>query len=145
MIDSEIETIDCSMHNRGHKSVDVEDTAEGYITYKNGARYGFYCMNNYACDEPTEIRLFCENGRATFGYQDAFIIYNDGTTEEAFEDTKTNAADGGKDYWGSWHIRQIRQYYNALLGKEPLEISGEEALKTHRLIMQLYKKGGMRK
>ena len=54
--------------------------------------------------------------------------------------------EGGKDYWGFQHIRQIRQFYNAVLKKEPLEISGEEALKTHRLIMEIYKTGkaGMR-
>ena len=144
IIDSEIESVSCSMCNRGHKIVKVEDTAEGLITYKNGARYGFYCMNNYACDEPIEIRMFCENGRATFSYHDAKIIYNDGTIEEAHEDNKTNAADGGKDYWGSWHIRQIRQFYNALCGKEQLELSGEVALKTHKLIMDIYEKGGMR-
>lgn len=144
LIDSEIESISCSMHNRGHKMVNVEDSAEGLITYKNGTKYGFYCMNNYACDEPIEIRLFCENGRVTFGYHDANIIYNDGTTEQAHEDNKTNAADGGKDYWGSWHIRQIRQFYNAVLKKEQLEVSGEEALKTHKLIMTIYEKGGMR-
>ncbi|MBO5884563.1 MAG: Gfo/Idh/MocA family oxidoreductase [Clostridia bacterium] len=145
MIDSEIDSVACSMANRGHEIVKVEDTAEGLIRYKNGARYGFYCMNNYACDEPIEIRLFCENGKATFSYHDAYIVYNDGTKEEAHEEIKTNAADGGKDYWGSWHIRQIRQYYDALAGNQPLEISGEEALKTHKLIMELYKAGGMKK
>lgn len=144
IIDSEIETIDCTMHNRGHEIVKVEDTAEGYITYKNGTKYGFYCMNNYSCDEPIEIRMFCENGKVVFSYHDAYITYNDGSVEEAHENNKTNAADGGKDYWGSWHIRQIRQYYNALLGREKLEISGEEALKTHNLIMKLYDKGGMK-
>lgn len=145
IVDSEIESVSCSMHNRGHKIVDVEDSAEGFITYKNGVKYGFYCMNNYACDEPIEIRMFCENGKVTFSYHDAYIVYNDGSVEEAHENNKTNAADGGKDYWGSWHVRQIRQYYNALLGKEELEISGAEALKTHKLIMELYEKGGMRK
>ncbi len=145
LVDSEIESVNCSMANRGHKIVKVEDTAEGLITYKNGTRYGFYCMNNYACDEPIEIRLFCENGKVTFGYHDALISYNDGTQEEAHEDAKIKKEDGGKDYWGSWHIRQIRQYYNAVLGKEPLELTGEEALKTHKLIMEIYNKGGMRK
>ena len=47
----------------------------------------------------------------------------------------------GKDYWGFQHIRQIRQFYNAVLGQEELEISGKEALKTHRLIMEIYKTG----
>ena len=145
MIDSEIEKVSCTMHNRGHKIVKVEDTAEGLIDYKNGTRYSFYCMNNYGCDEPIEIRLLCEKGKVTFSYHDAYISYNDGTNEEAHENNKTNAPDGGKDYWGSWHIRQIRQYYNALLGREELELSGEEALKTHKLIMDLYQKGNMKK
>ena len=144
VIDSEIESVSCSMHNRGHQKVNVEDTAEGYIIYKNGAKYGFYCMNNYACDEPIEIRMVCENAKVTFGYHDAHIVYNDGTEETAHEE-QVKKADGGKDYWGSWHIRQIRQFYNAMQGKEPLEISGEEALNTHKLIMELYDKGGMRK
>ena len=144
VIDSEIESVSCSMHNRGHQKVNVEDTAEGYIIYKNGAKYAFYCMNNYACDEPIEIRMVCENAKVTFGYHDAHIVYNDGTEETAHEE-QVKKADGGKDYWGSWHIRQIRQFYNAMQGKEPLEISGEEALNTHKLIMELYDKGGMRK
>ena len=43
IVDSEIESVSCSMHNRGHKIVDVEDSAEGFITYKNGVKYN--CTN----------------------------------------------------------------------------------------------------
>ena len=146
IVDSEVESVSCSMANRGHQIVKVEDSAEGLITYKNGVRYGFYCMNNYGCDEPIEIRLYCEKGKVIFGYDDAYITYNDGSTEEAHQDENTAEYEGGKDYWGFQHIRQIQQFYKALRGKEPLEISGEEALKTHRLIMEIYKMGkaGMR-
>lgn len=140
MIDSEVESISCTMTNRGHDYIYVEDSAEGLITYKNGVKYGFYCMNNYGCDEPIEIRLYCENGKVIFGYDDAYITYNDGTTEEAHNDT-FNDYGSGKDYWGFQHIRQIKQFYNALLGKEELDMSGERALKTHRLIMDIYEKG----
>ncbi len=141
MIDSEIESVSVSMANRGHQLVKVEDSAEGLITYKNGVKYGFYCMNNYGCDEPIEIKLLCENGKVTFNYDDAFIVYNDGTTEEAHQDENLCEYDGGKDYWGFQHIRQIEQFYKACLGKEELEISGKEALKTHKLIMALYDQG----
>ncbi len=141
IVDSPIESVSCSMANRGHKTVDVEDSAEGLITYKNGVRYGFYCMNNYGCDEPIEIRLYCEKGKVVFGYDDAYITYNDGTSEEAHQDQNTVAYEGGKDYWGFQHIRQITQFYKSVLGEEKLEISGEEALKTHRLIMEIYKQG----
>ena len=141
VIDSEVESVSCSMANRGHKLVDVEDSAEGLVTFKNGVKYGFYCMNNYGCDEPIEIRLLCEKGKVVFGYDDALITYNDGTTESAHQDENKLSYKGGKDYWGIHHVKQIRQFYNALLGREELEISGEEALKTHKLIMDIYECG----
>ena len=141
VVDGEVESISCTMANRGHPSVAVEDSAEGLITFTNGVKYGFYCMNNYGCDEPIEIRLYCENGKAVFDYDDAYITYNDGTKEEAHPDMVHLNYGGGKDYWGLHHIRQIRQFYNAILEREPLEISGEEALKTHRMIMEVYNIG----
>ena len=141
MIDSEVESVSCTMSNRGHASVAVEDTAEGLVTFKNGVKYGFYCMNNYGCDEPIEIRLYCERGKVTFTYDDAYIVYNDGTREEAHQSEAKLDSRIGKEYWGIHHIRQIKQFYDALLGREPLEITGEEALKTHALVMKMYEIG----
>jgi predicted dehydrogenase len=133
------------MANRGHEYVAVEDSAEGLITFTNGVKYGFYCMNNYGCDEPIEIRLFCENGKVVLTYDDAYVTYKDGTKEEAHPEAVKHDYGGGKDYWGSMHIIQIKQFYRSCLGLEELEISGERALKTHKLICDLYDKGGMRK
>lgn len=144
IVDSKVQSVSVSMANRGHSSINVEDSAEGLITYENGVKYGFYAMNNYGCNEPIEIRLYCEKGKAVFGYDDAYIEYADGTREEAHQREKPSDSAGGKDYWGFHHVRQIRQFYNACLKREPLEISGEEALKTHELIMEIYDKGGMR-
>lgn len=144
IVNSEVESVSCSMANRGHEIVKVEDSAEGLIKYKNGVRYGFYCMNNYGVDEPIEIKLYCEKGKVTFNYDDAIIEYLDGRIEEAHQDA-VDDVEGGKDYWGFQHVRQIAQYYKALSGKEKLDISGEEALKTHRLIMEIYRQGGMKK
>ena len=45
------------------------------------------------------------------------------------------------DYWGFQHVRQIRQFYAAVRGEEPLDISAEEALKTHKIVMEIYKVG----
>ena len=144
IVNSEVESVSCSMANRGHEIVKVEDSAEGLIKYKNGVRYGFYCMNNYGVDEPIEIKLYCEKGKVAFNYDDAIIEYFDGRIEEAHQDAVDNV-EGGKDYWGFQHVRQIAQYYKALSGEEKLDISGEEALKTHRLIMEMYRQGGMKK
>lgn len=143
LVNSEVESMQCSMFNRGHNAVKVEDTAEGLITYKNGVKYAFYCMNNYGCDEPIEIKLLCEKGKVTFDYDDALIEYNDGTIERVDKNTDLSHCLGPK-YWGVKHDWQIEQFYKACLELEPLEISGEEALKTHKLIMDLYTLGGMK-
>lgn len=141
IIDSPVKSVQCSMANRGHKTIKVEDSAEGLITYENGARYGFYAMNNYAVDEPIEIRLVCEKGKVVFGYDDAYIYYSDGRTEEAHQSDDVKEVKGGKDYWGFQHVRQIEQFYKALHNIEPLEITGREALKTHDLVCEIYNQG----
>ncbi|MGN1320282.1 MAG: hypothetical protein ACI4U6_04105, partial [Acutalibacteraceae bacterium] len=80
-----------------------------------------------------------ENGKATFSYDDAVITYNDGTVETAVNKPDNRFEySGGKDYWGFQHAVQIRQFYNALQGKEELEISGKEALKIQNIICQIY-------
>ena len=138
IVDSEPVSVSCSMANRGHKIVKVEDSAEGLIEYENGVKYGFYCMNNYGCDEPIEIRFMCEGGNVIFGYNDAVIEYKDGEREEIHDDYTSSEVEGAKDYWGDNHVRQIAQFYSAVRGECELEISGKEALKTHKLVMQLY-------
>lgn len=146
MINSEVESVRCTMSNHNHSVIEVEDTVEGFVTYKNGVRYLFYCSNNYGTNDTPEMRLQCEKGRVDFTYDDAYITYNDGTKEEAHRETKAEEFVGGKDYWGVQHSRQIRHFYDSVLGKEPLFLSGEETLKTHKLIMEIYKigKAGMR-
>ena len=140
IVNSKVKTLTCSMANRGHSYVKVEDTAEGLITYENGVKYAFYCMNNYGCDEPIEIRMYCEKGKVVFGYDDAYIYFNDGKVLEAHQSEDVVDV-GGKDYWGFQHEKQIKQFYNACLGLEELDISAEEALKTHKLICDIYKIG----
>ena len=115
------------------------------MKYKNGTKYSFYCTNNYGCNEPIEIRLCCENGNVIFGYDDALITYKNGEIEEAHQGENYDGYGNSQDYWGCQHVRQIVQFYNALLGKEELEISGDEGLKIHRLVMEIYDRGNMRK
>ena len=134
-------TVGASMAIRGHKGIKVEETAEGLIEYESGIKYAFYCMNNYACDEPVSIKLCCEKGRAELSYTSAKIVYNDGTESRYEEDKNAFRPKDGKDYWGYKHIRQIEQFYKACLKEEPLGISGEEALKTQKIICEIYNKG----
>ncbi|MBE7036243.1 MAG: Gfo/Idh/MocA family oxidoreductase [Ruminococcaceae bacterium] len=141
-IDDEIDIVQAHLSNRGHSIMEVDDTAEGFIKYKNGATLGFWAMNNYGCDEPIEIRLLCENGKVTMDYDRAEIILNDGqkfTAETQIDPDVTY--DGGKDYWGFQHIREIKDFYDAVENDREPTISGREALKIQNLICQIYEKG----
>lgn len=140
IVDSKVKSLTCHLANRGHSYVKVEDTAEGLITYENGVKYAFYCMNNYGYDEPIEIRMYCEKGKVVFDYDDAYIYFDDGRVLEAHQNEDVIDV-GGKDYWGFQHEKQINQFYNACLGLEELDISAEEALKTHKLVCDIYKIG----
>jgi predicted dehydrogenase len=117
----------------------VEDSAEGLIKYENGAVMSFYAMNNYLCNEPIEIRVLCEKGRAILSYDDVTVLYHDGTVErEKNHPQKIVSYTSGKDYWGTQHAAQIHQFYKAVAGIEPLEISGREALKLQKIICDIY-------
>ena len=140
-IGEKIARVSASIANRGHAVVKVEDSAEGLITYESGIRYGFWCMNNYACDEPIEIRLLCERGKVYLTYDDANVCYFDGRRDYVKQESDGVKYENAKDYWGFRHIRQIGQFYDAVLGREPLEITGEEALKTQRLVNAVYESG----
>lgn len=140
IIDSPVVSVRAALSKHADKVCEVEDTASGIVTYENGTVFGFYCMNNYAVDEPIEIRLECEKARVVFDYNDAYIYYKDGRVDEAHPNVDRIEL-GGLEYWGFQHTRQIRQFYAAVMGEEPLEITGREALKTHALVCDIYKIG----
>ena len=138
-IDSNPIEVQSTLHNRNHKFMKVEDTAEGLIKYENGALLSFFAMNTYLVDEPIEIRLVCENGTARLSYNEATITYNDGSTEYVEnKPQKIVTYESGKEYWGYQHAVQINQFYNSLLGKEELEISGKTALSIQKIICDIY-------
>ena len=145
IIGSKVKSVSATVAIQGHNKIQVEDTACGLITYENGVRYGFYCMNNCSLNEPIEIKFFCENGKAVLSYDWAKIIWNDGTEEVLDLTDRMDKSLGDKSYWGVGHIKQINQFYRAVLGFEDLEISGENALETHRLICKIYEKAGIEK
>ena len=98
-------------------------------------------MNNYGCDEPIEIRLLCENGKAVMSYDDAVITFNDGTVLSTKQQPDGIYYEGGKDYWGFRHIRQIADFYDAVENDRQPAISGKEALKIQKIICAVYESG----
>lgn len=138
-IDSVPVEIQSTLHNRNHSIIKVEDTAEGFIKYENGTSLVFYTMNSYLIDEPIEIRLYCDHGTARISYNDATIYYDDGTVETIKNSPqKIVSYDSIKEYWGMQHAVQINQFYQSVLGRADLEITGREALKIQKIICDIY-------
>ena len=133
--------VQAHLANRGHSIMEVDDTGEGFIRYKNGATLSFWAMNNYACDDPIEIRLCCENGKAVMSYDEAQISFNDGTVLSVAQQPDGIYYEGGKDYWGFRHIREIADFYDAVENDREPAISGREALKIQKLICDIYDAG----
>ena len=133
--------VQAHLANRGHSIMEVDDTGEGFINYQNGATLSFWAMNNYGVDEPIEIRLLCENGKVVMSYDEATITFNDDTVLTASTDKENIHYEGGKDYWGFQHIRQISDFYDAVENNREPFISGKEALKIQKLICAIYESG----
>ncbi|MBM7542310.1 Gfo/Idh/MocA family protein [Amphibacillus cookii] len=142
-IDSDLKYIDASISNRAHESIEVEDAAEGVIAYQNGVVTAFHAINYYSYDAPVEIELACENGLAKLIADKATVTLNDGRTFIADHNPLESFTydSGVKGYWGVSHVKQINNFYDALQGNAKLDISGEEALVTQRMINGIYQSG----
>ncbi len=142
-INSDLKYIDASISNRAHEWIEVEDAAEGVIAYQNGVVTAFHAINYYSYDAPVEIELACENGLAKLFADKATVTLDDGRTFIADHNPLESFTydSGVKGYWGVSHVKQINNFYDALQGKATLDISGEEALVTQKMINGIYQSG----
>lgn len=136
---SEVKQVSAAMANRKIPEIEVEDTAEGIITFENGAEGLFYLTNSYGTDAPVYLELMCEKGTAVINGCDAAVTYNDGRTLKS-DSCEENGIEG-KSYWGNSHKKQIENFYNCLEKGEELLIPVSEALKTQKMICMIYEKG----
>ncbi|MFP4017423.1 MAG: Gfo/Idh/MocA family protein [Halanaerobiales bacterium] len=141
-VDDEIEYVDANISNRAHEIIEVEDSAEGIIKYKNGVLTGFYTINYYSYNAPVEIEIHCENGLVKMVSDNASIKFNDGREFIAGPNPNESFNYGNvKSYWGVSHTKQIQNYYQALeKGVDP-DVTGADALKTQKMVCAIYQSG----
>ena len=144
LVDDAITQVQADYNNFTHPAIEVEDIFTALVEFSQGARANLYFTTNNATNAPVELHLHAENGYADIVGDAAVIQYADGTTEEAKPAPSTQVP-GVPDYWGNSHMRQFRQFYDALAKGEQPEINGEEAIHTQRLLCALYESGRLRK
>lgn len=140
MAPSPIDYVQASVHNRLHSFINVEDSAEGVIKFKNGFYVCFYLVNYYSYDADTQIEIDCERARVSIVKDSAYIGYYNKRREaaEPRKDEYIDYGDGVKDYWGFCHFNQIKDFYSALRKKRAPAIPGEDAKKTQELVWAIY-------
>lgn len=143
-------SVEGSISNRHLRGIiEVEDTAEMFLTLENNITALFYATTAYGSDAPVFLELECE--RARLRLEGDRLTMDDGSVEaESGERLKAllkqepamPEADGsvpgvtpeGKSCWGQSHSMLIRAFYDSLLSEKnafPIDLyEGSFALRT---------------
>ena len=115
--------------------IDVEDTAFGRFTLKNGGNFIINATNSAASCFPI-VLMFQSKTDAVELSGDNLIVNGKFVTK----------SDGtpifGKEEWGVGHNNLIREFYNCLEKGEKFPIDFYEASKTVKLILKMYESNG---
>ena len=130
--------VDANIANRAHPNIEVEDMAEGVITYADGISVSFYVTTYHPYNAPIEIDILGELGRAVIRGSSGEIHFKDGRKLTSAEDMQATPA-VGKDYWGNSHGSQILEYYKSLAADRKPEICGDEGIISQKLINAIYR------
>jgi UDP-N-acetyl-2-amino-2-deoxyglucuronate dehydrogenase len=130
----EIKAISANCRRWGHSRIEVEDTAEAYFRFANGALGCFYATNCYPTHEPIFFEVTGERGKAQI-IADRATITIDGKSREVKPqaDSVSHPA-----YWGRGHQTQLAHYYQSLLKGEDVEIDGKSGMVAMAMVLAMY-------
>ena len=115
--------------------IDVEDTAFGRFTLKNGGNFIINATNSAASCFPIVLMFQSKT--------DAVELSGDNLIVNGKFVTKSDGAPiFGKEEWGVGHNNLIREFYNCLEKGEKFPIDFYEASKTVKLILKMYQSNG---
>lgn len=115
--------------------IDVEDTAFGCFTLKNGGNFIINATNSAASCFPIVLMFQSKT--------DAVELSGDNLIVNGKFVTKSDGAPiFGKEEWGVGHDKLIREFYNCLENGKKFPIDFYEASKTVKLILKMYQSNG---
>ena len=100
----QVKAVSSSMCNHSLQGIiEVEDTVNSYIEFKNGAKGIFFATNAYPVNSGVQLELEFENKS---------FVYNSGALFADGELILTDSEKAvGKVYWGNGHSRTLKDYY----------------------------------
>lgn len=115
--------------------IDVEDTAYGLFSLKNGGNFIINATNSAASCFPIVLMFQSKT--------DAVELSGDNLIVNGKFVTKSDGAPiFGKEEWGVGHDKLIKEFYNCLENGEKFPIDFYEASKTVKLILKMYQSNG---
>ncbi len=112
--------------------IEVEDTAEAFITFEDGFNGLFYASTAYCTDSPVFIEIVCENAVIKLLDKQSTIIYNDGRVEKIGIEHENF----GKACYGQGHLSLIKDFYE---NGETFPVTLESTKDTFSLLMGILK------
>lgn len=126
----------CRVLHKSAPQVEVEDEADAAITFQNGAVYSFFATNYYTSNRPIQVEISCENGSIHLDYQTVTIEWANGQKEVIVQ--KDCPDSSGKNYWGSCHYLQIKDFYQCLKTETFVPWDPTDAKKTLEIVLAIY-------
>ena len=113
--------------------IEVEDSAEGLIEFKNGKTANFYATTSFRFCDKTTLYIKTENHEIQINGNEIYIDGEKQTPESSgFEQV-------GKQCYGTGHYTIVRMFYEALESGEKMPVTLEEAQWAVRILLAAYK------
>ena len=119
--------------------IEVEDTAEMLLTHDGGARSVVFGALTNVVHAPVTIEITAERGTLAIR-GDLTVTHADGRVETV---TERRAPSGGRTYWGVSHEVLVRDFYARLGEPDPFWIGPREAMKSLRILKDVYAQSGL--
>lgn len=130
----EIDSIRATYDTRAHEYIDVDDVAEAFIKFKNGAIGCVYANCFYVWNAPIYLEVVGTKGRAELIGSEAIITVGN----ETHRVVQAQNEIVGKKYWGSGHRRQIAEFYTSVLKGEKPFLDGEAGKVAMSMVLAMY-------
>lgn len=132
---SDVTSVKATASHHGLTSARVEDTAEGFITFANGATGLFWFTINDSFDRDVTVTVKCENCEIRLVRDSATAVFSDGRVLESGRDTRPSVS--AKSCYGNSHDIQIEEFYGDPDGSL-VRAGVREALKTQELLADIF-------
>jgi predicted dehydrogenase len=137
LIGDEVDWVKGTWETRCHHFIDVDDTAEFTVSFKNGVKFSVYANNYYPINAPVFLEIVGDKGMIHITADKAKIM----TENTTFYVQQAKGLVTGMEYWGKSHCLQISDFYRDVQNGVQPEIDGHVGKVAMDIVLAAYKSG----